>query len=683
MGENPFLQFKDAAPLRAKPNGVLADAPYRGPVKANNRTMPVRLPAYSDLSQQGASAKARAAVASVYKASDKLAALRKFYPDAKPYGPDNFYFTDPKTKKQTIFNPKGFDRGDFIEQGRLVANVAGAAAGAAGGSVVAPGPGTIGGGAVGATTGGVLYDKALQAAFGLDDSRTAGEQVVDAATETALDLALTGVGGKVVRGTRNLLRSGDGAAVDAFTNIGVKPPVVASGSKGSKMVGGWLESQLGSSGRVTARTAQAVDEVGGVLKETVAKTTNAASKKDAGDIIKASAEAYIENGQKTASGLYAKVDELVPGDSRVPLTNFTAKLDELNNTFSGSPEWEAAFSSPDIKTWYEAAGVSAQKGGVEYQVLKRIRSDIGAAQRGQGPLKDLNSGELSALYKALAADMEEGARVVAGQPGVDAAKAATTYWQEFRGVVDNQITPTLYDGKKALPAEKVYTNFVSKVENAPSSLDVWQTVIPAEKRTELGAFVLRDGSKARPRTEGALADTADETSFSPTEYVANFNRRFNGPDQAPARNFFFGDKPELLETGQNVFTASGALKGAATETNNSRTAAVGGITGTIGAIPGLLFGGGADTALLGAAAANATATAASDPISRLFVSPTFESLLARPPIVPTAPTIAGTARNMGFASTLLRPLTSGESNVQTTPAEEEENPFLQYLPPQQ
>ena len=83
---------------------------------------------------------------------DRLANLQRFFPDAVPFGDDNFVFTDPKTGKPTLYNPPGFLEGDFpFFQGGDVASVAreatqavfatgGAAFGAAGGFVVgAPG----------------------------------------------------------------------------------------------------------------------------------------------------------------------------------------------------------------------------------------------------------------------------------------------------------------------------------------------------------------------------------------------------------------------------------------------------------------------------------------------------------------------------------------------------------------
>src|SRR5689334_21642542 len=57
---------------------------------------------------------------------DRLANLRKFFPDAVPYGSDNFVFTNPDTGKPTLYNPKGFDFGDVASMGREVTTSVGA-----------------------------------------------------------------------------------------------------------------------------------------------------------------------------------------------------------------------------------------------------------------------------------------------------------------------------------------------------------------------------------------------------------------------------------------------------------------------------------------------------------------------------------------------------------------------------
>jgi hypothetical protein len=86
----------------------------------------------------GAPVGVRAAVGAATTGEDKLATLRKFFPDAQQYDKDNFIYTDPKTKRPTLMNennPVFFGiplptMGDIAGAGPEIAEFAGAGLGA-------------------------------------------------------------------------------------------------------------------------------------------------------------------------------------------------------------------------------------------------------------------------------------------------------------------------------------------------------------------------------------------------------------------------------------------------------------------------------------------------------------------------------------------------------------------------
>jgi hypothetical protein len=51
----------------------------------------------------GALKSLRATVSSYKKPEDKLKIIKKYYPDAIPFGSDNYVFKNPKTKRPTLF----------------------------------------------------------------------------------------------------------------------------------------------------------------------------------------------------------------------------------------------------------------------------------------------------------------------------------------------------------------------------------------------------------------------------------------------------------------------------------------------------------------------------------------------------------------------------------------------------
>ena len=85
----------------------------------------------------GADALARMRVGGV-NINDKLSTAQQHYPDAQPYGDDNFIFTHPITKRPTLFNPPGLDFGDAAGSVREAAQMAGSAVATAGAAAAMP-----------------------------------------------------------------------------------------------------------------------------------------------------------------------------------------------------------------------------------------------------------------------------------------------------------------------------------------------------------------------------------------------------------------------------------------------------------------------------------------------------------------------------------------------------------------
>ena len=160
----------------------------------------------------GAPNKLRAVINAYRKPEDKIKVLQKYYPDAIPFGSDNYVFKDPNTGQPTLFNPKGFDVGDVVEYGRVATEILASIPGFAAGGLVSS-PTVVGipvagaaGAAVTSTAAGNLYDAALRKMFGsgVDDTRTAGEFASEIATQATIEAVTPFPAQKVLSGTRNI-----------------------------------------------------------------------------------------------------------------------------------------------------------------------------------------------------------------------------------------------------------------------------------------------------------------------------------------------------------------------------------------------------------------------------------------------------------------------------------------------
>ena len=142
--------------------------------------------------QSGGDAGARAQVAAAQSTEDKLATIKRFYPDALPvevldpkngaarFGRGNFVFTNPETGALTLFDedirlfgmPVPTLR-DFADVGPEIAEtvgaigggIAGATVGAGAGTLALPGVGTVAGGTAGFLAGEGLGSAAAREAY--------------------------------------------------------------------------------------------------------------------------------------------------------------------------------------------------------------------------------------------------------------------------------------------------------------------------------------------------------------------------------------------------------------------------------------------------------------------------------------------------------------------------------------
>ena len=184
------------AQLLKMPDGKLISVPDDATSEAMDRAAMDYIskiePANLD-KETGASWKARALVGLYDKPEDRLKVMRQLYPDARPFQDDNFIFTDPKSGKPTLFNPKGLDFGDVPGVLREIGTGVGATLGAIGGTIGAtPGTGTVVGAGAGGAMAGMGIDKIADALTGVE--RSYGDKLKNVAVDAVGNAAGEGIG---------------------------------------------------------------------------------------------------------------------------------------------------------------------------------------------------------------------------------------------------------------------------------------------------------------------------------------------------------------------------------------------------------------------------------------------------------------------------------------------------------
>src|SRR5690606_15161823 len=134
-----------------------------------------------------------------------------------------------------------------------------------------------------------------------------------------------------------------------------------------------------------------------------------------------------------SEALYNQIDSLIPPTAPVPVSNTKTALAELAAISPDSPQLTSILVNPTIKKLNEAletdltVALANGGNGIPYDVLKRLRTQVGRKLATTELVSDVPKAELKALYKALSDDMREAA-VAAGPNAVNAFDRANQFY---------------------------------------------------------------------------------------------------------------------------------------------------------------------------------------------------------------------------------------------------------------
>ena len=348
----------------------------------------------------GAPAAVRAAVGSAQKPEDRLATIRKAYPDAEPFEADNFVYTDPKTGRPTLYNPPGFDLvGDTASVLPEIAEVGGggtaaglaalpaiAGAGPTGGTSMLAIPLAYGlGAAAGREAQSVLASKYGNTV----DTRNIGERLTDAAVTTGAnavgyrvgelaDQGIRSLTAPVARGARNLLApTARQNAVD-LANARVEPRAGAvSGSPAIQLLEQGLAATPGGSGLIREKAVRELAGITGEADDLARSYGPVKTPQEAGETIRSGARNAAERFKARQETLYEKAFSAVGPDTVVDITPVKAVRDELAAELAKAPGSRAGTIGPALNRLEALMRDASTTGGIGFETLRKIRTDLG------------------------------------------------------------------------------------------------------------------------------------------------------------------------------------------------------------------------------------------------------------------------------------------------------------------
>lgn len=518
---------------------------------------------------RGSPARVRMLVGSAPE-GDKLANLRRFYPDAQPYGEDNFVFTDPESGRPTLHNPQGLDFGDVAGTAREITQAAfsagGAALGAIGGSVV-PGPGTFAGGIVGAGAGnafgGAVFDAAVDIIGGRIDTRGPLDRITDTGIDFIFGAAGQKAGEVISAGAKAALTKGKpfvSEMVNKFRSLGIDPP--AGAVSGSKTVQGLEKSLEGTiaGGDILQKQAETVLAQTKAAAEKVANSFGQVqTRAGAGATIKEAAAGVREVFEARQEALYKTAFAKVGDDTLASVDAVTVLREELEQQLAGAPETLVKTLSPAINQLKAIEADAAD--GLAFSSLREIRTMIGREikQPALGETSGAVQANLKRIYGALTLDMSKAAQD-AGPDAASAIRHADRYTKAFMGDAAK-----LMDKIQRFDAdEKAFDFLMTASRDNARGLAKLRGYFTNEEWDTVAATVINRLGQARPGAQDAAGE-----AFSVSTFLTNWNKL--SPE---AKKTMFSGKRygNLLPELEKLTEVIGSLKDVEKLANHSNTA---------------------------------------------------------------------------------------------------------------
>ena len=573
--------------------------------------------------KRGAPAAVRTVVGSVTKPEDRLANLRRYYPEALPYGEDNFVFIDRDSGRPTLYNPPGFMSdpvGDIASIAPEIGEAGGGVLGGAVGSSAGP-AGTIAGVGLGAAAGREAVEQSVAANMGRIDTRNFGEHLTDTAMTASLNAAGQKVGDMAVEGVRRVVSRAPEIARD-FTRANVNPRSAGtvSGSRGIQFLEQGIGSTIAGGDVIARRSEQTLDEVAQRVTELADIASPARTTMQAGAALKRGGREYIAGFKAEADRLEGEFAKLVPPGTPVDESNTLAALSDVGAAMKSDPELGKTLTDPKFQRWLEIR-TRPDAPPLPFEEMRYWRSYIGRKLGEPQVLSDIPRGELKRLYAGMTADMRaEAAR--RGPKALEAFDKATRFERQgFKRIEDALEEIAAPDS--AVNAERIYAMVQNLAQAGGKGTDLRKLAlirrsVPIEHWKATAAVTLRKMGQARPNMQDATGG-----QFSANTFMTEWNKL--SPE---ARNILFRDvvDPGWVESMNGLSRVMRAMKSLDQQANSSGTARVlqaMGTVGIFGGAAGSMLAGDVSGAVMGAAAGIGGRIVAPHVAARLMTSEPF------------------------------------------------------------
>ena len=366
-----------------------------------------------------------------------------------------------------------------------------------------------------------------------------GGPVAQMAAQVAAPLATTGLVTGAQAATRGVMRGRTPRTVqetiENFSEFGGFPSVgQATKSRAMQNFETLVSKGPGGGTPFFNKATETTNKIQARINQIADDLSKRATPETAGRAIKGGIEKFVGDFKGKANILYNKLDDAIPKETKISVSNTQAMLDDLAAPIAGAEKTSTRLLNPIIRQMQQDLTEDAADGTLPYAALRALRSRVGEKLTNPDLISDVPKAQLKRLYGAISEDL----KAAAGDAGaMEAWKRADNYWKAGLGRVDDFLEPL---AKKVQP-EDIFMNVTRGREGATKIRAVMKSLKPQEKEMVASAVLRRMGK--------AIASQQDELSdvFSTETFLTNWNKM-----SPQARSVLFSGSNKLDQYAKNI-----------------------------------------------------------------------------------------------------------------------------------
>jgi hypothetical protein len=402
---------------------------------------------------------------------------------------------------------------------------------------------------------------------------------------------------------------------------------VAEGGAARTIEGGL--KNIPGTGSVFQRTLdKQATEMGERVEKVASKMGPPAAKEVVGAAVQRGIEqGFIPNFKAKSAELYERVYSMVPPTSPVTPTATTRLMVKQNDLMGMAGELSDDITNPKFAKILGDLDKAAEAGGgtVPFEVIKELRSRLGAMLSGDELIADINLRDVKRLYGTLTEDMGAAVQKTGGTPATQAWNRANTFVKAGHERIDKILQPLV---SKRTPEQAMSALMSGTKEGATALRSTLRSLDPASAGL-VRSNVLRQLGRMPDETFSPELFLRKLDGLAPTAKAA----LFDGEEQVGTGLLSLAKTAEARKAaGKVMFNPSGTAQNTAFFAILNGMSKIG-ISGA-GALVGQQVGGGLGAMAGAMGAPLLTAAAANQLAERVFTNPRMINWLVRQTKIP-------------------------------------------------